>query len=202
MTYSNQTDDVVTALRAIAAGPVVDALAPSFGAEYPAIRRTYGYPIPLAQLGSMELPGLSIYVAEETAMPQGRHRDWRLGVVLEYVGPVTALSDLDRTWPILRKVWLATVKAIEEGTVASVDVLRLLGVKWVADESASVVYETAPGGEGAFPYFIGRLWLQHRPTEFDPSTLPELTTLYANLDLYEGGAKTVDNLVTVRGTTT
>lgn len=201
MSYRDQTDPIVTALRAIAVGEVVPGLAAQFGAETPAIRRTFGYPIPLAQLGTMELPALSIYVATERVMPfTGRHRDRRLDVVMEYVGPVTAYADLDATWPVLRTVWGALHTAIETGKVSGTDVLRLLGVTWVSDEQASVEYDLAPGGEGAFPYFVGRFWLGWRPTEFDVSALPDLAELYANLDLFEGGSKTKDNLVTVRGT--
>jgi hypothetical protein len=201
VSYRDQTDPIVDALRAIAIGETVPALEAQFGAETPAIRRAFGYPIPLAQLGTMELPAVSFYVATERVMPfTGRHRDRRLDVVVEYVGPVTAYADLDATWPILRTVWGSLHSAVEAGKVSGTDVLRLLGVAWVADEQASVEYDLAPGGEGAFPYFVGRFWLQWRPSEFDPSVLPDLAELYANLDLYQNGSKTKDNLVTVRGT--
>lgn len=200
MSYRDQQDEVVMALRAIALGEVVPTLDLG-GAAFPAIRKTYGYPIPLAQLGTLELPALSIYVASERSMPVGRHRDLRLNVTMEYVGPVTAMADLDSTWPMLRKVWFALIRAIEAGTVGGLDVLRLTGVQWLADEEASVEYDSAPGSAGAFPYFVSRFWLQLRPSEGSAASLPALTQLYANLDLYEGVTKTKDNLVTVRGTT-
>ena len=195
MSYDSTTDPVVAALRAIALAEVVPALAPTLGSTFPAISQTFGFPIALAMLPTLQLPALAIYVERETAFRTGRHNDRKLSVVFEYVGPITPLAKLDTTWPLLRAVWNQVLLKMEQGTVSGVDVLRLLGVTWVADENADVQYDHAPNGDQTFPHFMGRIAINYRPAEFDPSTLATLTKLFASVDLYQNGAETNHHIV-------
>ena len=202
MSYSSFEDSIVSALRRIALNEVNAALMDKTGEDSPAVKSTHAFPTTLNMLGTMETPAMAIYIARQRTDPQGRRRDQLLTINVEYFGPITRLDDLTATWPLLREVWQASLSAFEIGKVGDVDVLGLLGVTWFEDETASVTYDHAAGSDGSFPYFLGTFGIRWRPEGVDLDALAPFTSLFVNLDLYEGPTKTKDNFVTVRGTTT
>lgn len=204
--YNSVVDPITFALRAIALVEVTRLLEPTLGVDHPAVREAFGAPIPLTLVPSLRLPSISVYVRRETDAHVGRHKDRRLDVVLEYIGPPMALHEVSETWPLLRAVWHQCLTCIEKGTIYNgsidVDVLRIHGVTWVSDEEATVDYDFAPGGEFVYPAFVGTVPMMYRPQEANADALPGLTELYATINLFEGGTERKHALVVARGVST
>lgn len=201
MTYEASTDEPVLALRQLARYEVTRLLASELGdtTAYPAVRKTYGFPIPLDMLRSLELPACAIYVDRERTVSTGRWRDRGLSVVVEYVLPPTQKGSMDTRWPLLRRVWDTMLPAFVLGTVdlgaGPVDVKAPAGIVKVDDETATCSFAFVPDGAQTFPGFVARLEVVERPAV--ALDLPDLVALYADLNLHEGVTETRPQIVQI-----
>lgn len=202
MGFEAATDDLVDALRLLVAARVNDALQATLG-KYP-IPTTAPYPIPLDQIAAGGLPLLSVYRESETMIRNGaRRHDRRTVFALDYfVGPVP-LVNLGPEWPLLHHVWQGALDAIYADTVEDlldpypedaadlpVNPLCDSGVVNWPEEASRVDYSLATAGDGAYPFFAGRITLDWRPVR--TSNAVAFQQLFAAFNLYERGERLTD----------
>lgn len=185
MGFDALDDSLVTALRLLIATYVNDELRTSY--EDDPIYTTYGYPIPLDQLPSTQLPAFSIYRVSDGLIARGTRFDDSTEIALDYFGPPFRYNDIGDCWPLLRNVWKNTVAAICADTVTigseTLTPLETAGVVDLNERSVTARYSFATDGSNSFPFFAGRATFQTR--EVAASTAKPFRELLIQQRLYD-----------------
>lgn len=165
MSYESATDALTAAMAVLCTSNVTSALAPTLGADYPAVRESRAWPVAPELLESRGLPIASVYVRRESAVRATlRKVDSRADVIVEYFAPVTPMSKLGSRWPLLRAVYAALRDAVLDGGVAALaDGLASAGVISVLEDAFTVDYDFATDGEQAIPHFVAVFPMITRP---------------------------------------
>ena len=188
MTYDTSTDALQDALAVMCVTEVTNALGPIFGSttDYPAVRETRRYPVPIEMIEALRLPLMAVFVEREIGAPMTmRTKEQRLTYVFDYLMPQTPIAKLELRWPALRKVWVQLLKSIREGAAGGVpNALNLAGAQRILEETATVVYDHATSGEHAYPHFTGRIdFIWREPTT---QVLDDLVGLFADINRVDG----------------
>lgn len=181
----NATDPAIEALSALAKTAVNESLETVLGTD--AIRNVYAVPLPLSLLLMGNLPALSIYRLEDRETDKG---DWMFEEVttyrFDYYSPATAVSRIDKRWPILRSVWAALLPVLREGRHPSVADGQPMGVGRYVLGSGRVQYTFVPGAEQTYLSFRGQVQLEgtYEPiVGWDGGALSDFDTLWTDWDL-------------------
>lgn len=185
MSWDDATDEVIEYLRTVLGSAPNLALASTLGHDFPAVRVAKGYPLSLGSLQTSELPALHVYVESQRSVARGRgtREDEALTVVIEYMGPQTALAKLGTRWPLLRAVWRAIATALRTGEVDGADWASPIGLNWHTPGDDVVTFDHATDGELAYPHFIARTQIEVRIPDDGFDALEAFSVLGVDINL-------------------
>lgn len=191
MSLDSATDPLIANMAALIQAHVNGATAAALGES--AIRTLYTHPDILALAPQGEHPSLSVFRGiERGAAHSIVHFDQRVQIVLDYVTPLTPLSELGARWPLLNLVWREALRAVRLGAsshasasyVANARVLDAAGMLFFYPATISKVdrFAETPDGGSAYPSFRATFEIDVRE-DIDTSALPNLTSLFSSLHL-------------------
>lgn len=198
MGFDAATDGLVDAVRSVVGANVNAALQAKYDRR--PIPTTYGYPVPLEQLVNVQLPALSVYRVSTALTSVGRRDDMRRVVMaLDYFAAPVPYENLDTEWPVLSEVWEQAITAVcndsfsacaEVPDKSPANPLGTAGVVDLIEGQVQAVFSFAEGGQGAYPFFAGRMTFDVEP-ERAASTAPLFQQLVNSLRLFDASGAVV-----------